>query len=94
MLSDIEPKLVVEEQLIQKSTAETSSVITTVRNKEPKFVSYLTKLHLTPSIFKNIQKLDRFASRGQIEKIDSQLVGHFQFYRKTLLKIFLDSDAF
>lgn len=93
MLEDIQPKLIEEETALRSKKTSSVSQSTTIR-KEPKFVEYLTKLNLSPQIFVNIQKLDNLAQRGQVESIDSQLIGHFQFFRKALLKIFIDSHAF
>ena len=90
---DISPKLIQEDSQTRIKDQDKSSKNQIVK-KEPKFVKYLTKLNLTEKTFDSIRKLDVLAAKCQVEDIDSQIMGHFQFYRKVMFKIFTDSDAF
>ena len=69
-------------------------MVETEAKRQPKFVEKLTRLNLTPKVFKNLKTLDDLSAKGQPELLDIQMIGYFQFFRKAMVKLFLDSEVY
>jgi len=79
-------------QLISRFSGKRKRVVKIDESHKPNFLQKIEDIGLDDALFEKMRVIDKLAIKGDADSLDEESVAFFQYFRKCLLQLFVDTD--